>query len=164
MRILRKQAKKTAIYAGLRKHAELIGKIPSSDLPTTKQEDTDYAEQDDGHTDIMSALENSLPIAAPRAAMVRIKRSRAGSEISTSSDSGDQSEQDSRAPSMSEDSSDVESSTSTLGIRASKRQKLQNDGSKVSNKQSESTNSDRQAMIDAELVLSTNAKLPVLSR
>ena len=31
MRILRRQAKKAAIYAGLRKHAELIGKILSSD-------------------------------------------------------------------------------------------------------------------------------------
>ena len=158
MRILRKQAKETAIYAGLRKHAELIGKIPSSHSPTTKQEETDNAEQDDGHAEIMSALENLLPITAPRAAMVRIKRGRAGSEISTSSDSGDQSEQGPRAPSMSEDNSDIESSTSTRGIRASKRQKLQNDGSKVSNGQSESTNSDRQAMIDAELVISAKKR------
>lgn len=157
MRVLRKQAKEAAIYAGLRKHAELIGKLPSSD-PPMKQEETDNAEQDNGHSEIMSALENSLPNAAPAAASLKFKRSRAESENSTSSDSSFQTEHDSRALSTSEENSNVESSSSTLGVKASKRQKLQNDGSKLINKQSESTNSDRQAMIDAELALSVNKK------
>ncbi|KAF6223787.1 hypothetical protein HO173_013213 [Letharia columbiana] len=155
MRVLRRQAKEAAIYAGLRKHAELIGKIASSD-PDIKQEEADSDEYEDGHADVMSALENSLPIAAPGAARVRMKRSRAESERSTSSDGGDQSEQDSRA--LSKNNSNIESSTSTHDTKASKRQRLQNDGSKVSNKQSESTNSDRQVMIDAELALSANKK------
>ena len=172
MRILRKQAKEAAIYAGLRKHAELIGKIPPSDA-LIKQEDTDNAEQDDGRADIMSALENSLPTAAPGVATVKTKRSREESESSTSGDKGDQSEQDSRATSTSEHNSDVQSSTSTYDIRASKRQRLQNDGLKVTNKQSDSTNSDRRAMIDAELALDAKKKKrkdtqlpnnPVLSR
>ena len=156
MRILRKQAKDAAIYAGLRKHAELTGKIKSSDL-SMKQEKTDNAEQYGGPADIMDALENSLPIAAPGAASVLIKHSRAESENSTSSDSGDQSEYDSSAPSMLDDDSNTESSTSAHSVRASKRQKLQIDGSK-SKKQSELTNSDRQAMIDAELALNANKK------
>lgn len=156
MRILRKQAKEAAIYAGLRKHAELTGKIKSRDLPI-KQEETDSAEQHDGPADIMSALENSLPIAASGAANVLIQQSRAESENSTSSDSGDEPEYESSAPSMLEDDSNTESSTSAHRNRASKRQKLQNDDLKFS-KQSESTNSDRQAMIDAELALSANKK------
>ncbi len=157
MRILRKQAKEAAIYAGLRKHAELIGKIPPSDAPI-KQEETDNAEQDDGRADMMSALESVLPTAAPGVATIRGKRSREESENSTSSGRGDQSEQDSRSTATSEHNSDVQSPTSTYDIRASKRQRLQNDGLKVTNKQSESTNSDRQAMIDAELALGAKKK------
>lgn len=34
MRVLRRQAKETAIYAGLRKHAELTGRTPIEDAPT----------------------------------------------------------------------------------------------------------------------------------
>lgn len=156
MRILRKQAKEAAIYAGLRKHAELTGKIKSSEL-SIKQEETDNAEQYDGPADIMGALGNSLPIAPPRAASVLIKRSRAESENSTFSDSVDQTEYDSSAPSVLEDDSNTESSTSAHSIRASKRQKLRIDDSK-SKKHSEIVNSDRQAMIDAELALSANEK------
>ena len=151
MRILRKQAKEAAIYAGLRKHAELIGKIPPSDAPI-KQEGTDNAEQDDGRADIVSALEGLSPTAAPGVAPLRKNRSREESENSTSSDRGDQSEQDSRSTSIFEHNSDVQSSTS------SKRQRLQNDSLKVTIKQSESTNSDRQAMIDAELALGAKKK------
>ena len=156
MRILRKQAKEAAIYAGLRKHAELTGKIRSSDR-SIKQEKTDNAEQYGGPANIMDALENSLPIATPGAASVLIKHSRAESENSTSSDSGDQPEYDSSAPSVLGDDSNTESSTSAHSFRPSKRQKLQIDGSE-SKKQSELTNSDRQAMIDAELALSANKK------
>ena len=156
MRILRKQAKEAAIYAGLRKHAELTGKI-SSNEPLMKNEEAKNAQQRSGPADVMSAVENSLPIAALKAATVGFKN-RAESEESTSSDSGIQPEQDPRAPCTSEGNSNTESSTSASDIRASKRQRLQNDSSKVNNKQSESTNSDRQAMIVAELVLSANTK------
>lgn len=155
MRILRKQAKEAAIYAGLRKHAELIGKIPLSDHPI-KLEEAKSVAQDGGPADIMNAQENLLPISAPGATGVGNKRSRAESEDSSSSETGDQSEQDPRAPSMSEENTTIESLSSTDEIRANKRQRLLSDGSKVSNKQSESTNSDRQAMIDAELALSAN--------
>lgn len=157
MRILRKQAKEAAIYAGLRKHAELLGKIPSSDHPI-KHEEAENAAHGSTLADMMNALEKSLPIAAPGVARVGNKRSRAESEDSSPSDSGDQSEQDPRAPSTSEDNSNIESSTSTDEIRANKRQSLPNNGSKVSNRQSESTNRDRQAMIDAELALVANKK------
>ena len=157
MRILRKQAKEAAIYAGLRKHAELTGKI-SSNEPLNKNEEALSAKQRSGPADVMSALENSLPIAALRVATVGVKHNQAEGEDSTSNDSGNQSEQDSRATSTSEGNSNTESSTSTNDIRASKRQRLQNDSSKVNNKHSESTNSDRQAMIDAELVLSADIK------
>ena len=47
MRILRRQAKEAAIYAGLRKHAELIGRIPSNDSPIERKEAED-AEKEDG--------------------------------------------------------------------------------------------------------------------
>lgn len=177
MRILRKQAKEAAIYAGLQKYAELTGKIPSSNSlkqevienaeqddgqasmsVSIEQEDMENAEQDNRHANNMSALEHSLPLAASGAARVRVKRTRAESENTTSSDNNDQSEQDSTAPSTSEDNSNIESSTAVHDIIASKRQKLLDAGSEVSNKQSDSTNSGRQAMIDAELALVANKK------
>lgn len=136
MRILRKQAKEAAIYAGLRKHAELTGKFPSSD-PPIKQEEADNIEQTDGNANIMSDMEDLLPITVLGSARTRMKRSRAESEDSTSSDSDDESEQDSRASPMSVEDSNIESITSNHDIRASKRQKLPNDGSKVGNQQSE---------------------------
>ena len=160
MRILRRQAKEAAIYAGLRKHAELIGKIPSSD-PLQKVKEANDAELGDGRANIMSVI---TPIADPGAASVRLKRPRAESEDSTSKESGDQSEQDSRAPSASEDYSNIESLTSIHGTRASKRQKeqrLQEDDLNVINIQGRSTNSDRQAMIDAELALSANRRVKI---
>ena len=160
MRILRRQAKEAAIYAGLHKHAELIGKIPSSD-PLQKVKETNDAEVGDGRADTMSFI---TPSAAPEAASVRLKRPRAESEDSTSRDSGDESEQDSRALSASEDFSNVESPTSIHGTRASKRQKkqrMQDDDMNVNNMQSKSTNSDRQAMIDAESALSANRRVKI---
>ena len=44
MRILRKQAKEAAIYAGLQKHAELMGRIPANESNDTKQEDMDFSQ------------------------------------------------------------------------------------------------------------------------
>ena len=154
MRILRKQAKEAAIYAGLRRHAELMGKIPFSE-PPVEQEGGDGAKQDDGHADIMGASDNCFPVAAPGAARTRMKRSRAESEDSPPSEGGDQSEQDSRASSMSLEVSKIESSSSHHDNRASKGQNLTPD---KNNKQSESTNRDRQAMIDDDLQPSTKIK------
>ena len=163
MRILRKQAKEAAIYAGLRKHAELMGRIPSTG-PPIKEEEGDSAKQNDGNADIMGALEKKFPVAAPGAARTGMKRTRAGSEDSTSSDDGDQSEQVQRASSTSLEVSNTESSTSYHDIRASKGQKLHPDTSRMSDKQSESTNRDRQAMIDDELQQSTKKKREVTRR
>ena len=159
MRILRKQAKDAAIYAGLQKHAELIGRIPSTDAPV-KIGEADHAEQDDGHADIMSALETSLPVAAPGAARAGLKRSQSESEDATSSESGDQPKEASSAPSTSDGYPNVESRSPAYGIRASKRQKERPriDGSKLNNARSKSTNGDRQAMIDAELALTAKTK------
>ena len=155
MRILRKQAKVAAIYAGLRKHAEVLGKIPSTD-PTTEHGAANSAKRDDGHTDNMSGLEDLPQIGAGCATGVRMKGAQAEGENLTSSASGDESEQDLGAPSTSAANSYTDSSTSTHDIRATVRLKLQNDRSIINNKQSESTNSDRQTMIDAELGLSAN--------
>ena len=152
MRILRKQAKDAAIHAGLQKHAELTGKISSTE-PPVKQE-AQNSEQDDRPADVMSALEDSLPSAPPGAARIGMKRSRPESENATSS--LEHSDLNPGAPSQ--HISDLESSTLTDEIRASRRQKLQNDGAKANNKQGGSINSDRQAMIDAQLALSANKK------
>lgn len=123
MRILRKQAKEAAIYAGLCKHAELIGKIASKN-PPMEQEEMNDTEHADGHADIVIALVDSPPVSASGGDRVRMKQSRAESENSTPSDSGDGLERDSGGPSTSEDTSNIESSTSTLHIRVGKRQKL----------------------------------------
>lgn len=148
MRVLRKQAKDAAIYAGLRKHAELTGKIAPSETPV-KQEETGDATQA-GATDFLSALENSLTTTTPEEPVAGMKRSRSDSEDSSTSDSDDQSEKASEASSLSDDSLNSESSNSNDVAPAKKRQKLQNGNKDSRNVQSESMNSDRQAMIDAE--------------
>ncbi len=158
MRILRKQAKDAAIYAGLRKHAELIGKIPSSD-PPVEQGEADSAEQSSGHADVMTVLGDSLPTAATGAADTGMKRSQAESEDSSPRDTDDQLAQDSGALSTSEEYPDIDSPTSTDDIQVVKRQREQrpqNNGSKLDNMQSKLTNGDRQALIDAELALGEN--------
>ncbi len=146
MRILRKQAKDAAIYAGLRKHAELTGRIPPSETPL-KQESLPDNQQVDS-AGLLSALENTLGSTASRDVNQGLKRSQSESNDSSSSDA--QSEKASEASSMSKDSSDSDSSSSNSEGSPQKRQKLRGGRSHAENKQSESTNSDRQAMIDAE--------------
>ncbi|KAK4690711.1 hypothetical protein P7C71_g6144, partial [Lecanoromycetidae sp. Uapishka_2] len=152
MRVLRKQAKEAAIYAGLRKHAEVTGKVSSSETPTLKEE-TGAAHQANS-TDLPSALE----IAATTSADVKLswKRSGSDSDESTSSDSENLSGTVSEASVAADDTfaSDLSSSCSEEGPR--KRQKLQSCEGNAANKQSESTNSDRQAMIDAESAKKVN--------
>ena len=170
MRVLRRQAEEAAICAGLRKHAELLGKIPPSD-PPIKQKEADDAKQNGERADIVSAPKQSLTPAALKVARAGMERSCTESEGSKPMDNGDQSQQDSRVAFTSDDDSNIESPTSTNDMRASKRRKKQmsQPDLKVSDMQSRSTNSDRQAMIDAELALSANKKrkhgqLPCQSR
>lgn len=162
MRVLRRQAKEAAIHAGLRRHAELIGKIPSTNHSIEPKE-AEYAGKEDGCADTMRTLETSPTTAASGAATARTKRSRAESEEITSwnRNSGDQSEHGSKALATSKDYSNVESPTSNYDIRASEWQKgqgPQDDGSRVYDIKSKSTNRNRQALIDAELALSADKK------
>ena len=151
MRVLRKQAKEAAILAGLRKHAELTGKIPLVEPLINQEEAVDYV-SNDGPADFMSALGHWVPSAASGTATSRMTQSQIESEDSTSSVNRSQLKQDSRA-------------TSTLNdpkfeihdVRLRKRHKDQtpySDGSEANDLQSKSINIDRQAMIDAELALS----------
>jgi len=146
MRVLRKQAKDAAIYAGLRKHAELMGRIAASES-SIKQEDSKGVSQT-GHTDTMNAPRALMTVAPSFHAKNPTKRSQTESNDSSSGDSDvDLSERDVVASSFSDTCSDHRSSPSGDEDRATKRQKVE---SGMNNKQSESTNSDRQAMIDAE--------------
>lgn len=162
MRVLRRQAKEAAIHAGLRKHAELIGKIPSSNH-SIEQKEADEAQKEHGCDGFKRALEISPTTAASEAATAITKRSRAESEKFTSMNrnSGDQSEQGSKALATSKDYSEVESPTSNYDIRAcewQKEQGPQKDGSKLYDIKRKWTNCDRQVMIDAELALSAEKK------
>ena len=160
MRILRRQAKDAAIYAGLRKHAELMGKIPFTDSHIERKGPVNTREED-GFAQTESALKHLSTITVPVAAMAGTKRSLAESEDSTSRDNGKQSQQIFTPPSASNDRSKTESPTSSYNIRASKRQKEykpQDDGLEMTDMRTTSMNSDRQAMIDAELALSSNEK------
>ncbi len=143
MRVLRKQAKDAAIYAGLRKHAELTGKIPPSD-PSVKQDQEQILAQ-----------ANAAPLTLQEPDS-NLKRSRPESDDSSNSDSDVKSEEPSDVSSMSEDSSESESPSSDDEAPVKKRPKLQNGDSNPSKKQNESINSDRQAMIDAESNLQAN--------
>ena len=160
MRILRRQAKNAAIYAGLRKHAELMGKIPSTDSPMEQRETTDARERD-GFAQTKSALKHPSTITVPGPVMDRTKVSLAESEDSTSRDNGIQSQQILRCPSKSKDLSKFESPIPSYDIRASKLQKEynpQDDDFEMTAVRTTSTNSDRQAIIDAELTLNSNEK------
>lgn len=154
MRVLRKQAKDAAIYAGLRKHAELTGKIPPS-APSAKQDQEQILAQ-----------ANAAPLTL-REPDSNLKRSRPESDDSSISDSSDvKSDEPSDEPldepsdvsSMSDDSSESEPPSLDDEAPVKKRPKLQNGDSNPDKKQSESTNSDRQAMIDAESRLQENLK------
>ena len=50
MRVLRKQAKEAAIYAGLRKHAELMGKIPVTAQPIQEEESKEDTSAEPSYT------------------------------------------------------------------------------------------------------------------
>ena len=161
MRILRRQAKEAAIYAGLRKHAELMGKIPFTDPPIERKETMNAREEDD-FAQTESASKHPSTITVPLAVMARTKLGLAeSSEDSTSRDNGKQSQQILRPSSISNDRSKSESPTSTYNIRASERQKEykpQDDSLEMTIMRTSLTNSDRQAMIDAELALDSNEK------
>lgn len=151
MRILRKQAKDAAIYAGLRKHAELTRRITSSEPSVKPNEAGQWAQI--GHLGMTSALEDSLTAVASRHTDKLLKRSRIESPNSSSGNSETGSEKAREVSSLSFAGSDNSSSASADQHPVKKRQKVE---SSNGNKQSESTNSDRQAMIDAETARSNN--------
>ena len=175
MRVLRKQAKDAAIYAGLRKHAELTGKIPPSDpsarqnqeqilaqanaAPLTLREPESNLERGRPEIDDSSDSDSDVKSDEPEN---NLKRSRPDSDDSSSSDSNVKSDEPSDEPSdvssMSDDSSESELPTPDDEAPVKKRPRLQNGDSKPDKKQSESTNSDRQAMIDAESRFQENIK------
>lgn len=146
MRVLRRQAKDAAIYAGLRKHAEMMGRIAASEEPIEQEVPEDVSQT--GHTDLMSTLGASLKNIPSLHANRPAKRSQTESDRSSLGDSDESSNRDLVASSSSDTSSNVPSPHPGDANRARKRQKVQSGTS--SNKQSQSTNSDRQAMIDAE--------------
>lgn len=148
MRILRKQAKDAAIYAGLRKHAELTGRVSPSETPITN-EDVGAGQQNDSNQ-LLSSSENPLKTTGYGDDRLSRKRIRSGSDDSTSSSSDDPSDKGVEASSLSDDISENSSENSASEGGPQKRQMLQNGRSNNVNKQTESTNSDRQAMIDAE--------------
>lgn len=153
MRVLRKQAKDAAIYAGLRKHAELTGRISPAET-LTKEEELEDSRQADS-ADLLSALENTLIADMPGNAEAGSKLSRSDSDVSSSGNSDSLTEEPSPygggvLPSLSDDISNGDSSSSPIQGSPRKRRKLQSSKGSTVNKQSESTNIDRQAMIDAE--------------
>lgn len=148
MRILRKQAKDAAIYAGLRKHAELTGRIAGSE-ELIKHEEPGAASQV-GNIDVMVAVEDSS-LAAPSLRIVKpTKRSRTESDEesdeSSSVDGDKLSETKTKVSRVSDTNFNVPTPpSSNIGVEISEVVQ-----SGIGNKQSESTNSDRQALIDAE--------------
>ena len=153
MRVLRKQAKDAAIYAGLRKHAELTGKVPPNETPVKQEESGNTAPA--VAPDFLGALENSPTSTRPEEPVMSVKRSRSRSDDSETSDTGDQSEKASEASFPSEES---EPSSLDEGSRANRRRKLHSKSVDSKNTQAGSTNSDRQAMIDAESKRTANAQ------
>ena len=148
MRVLRKQAKDASIHAGLRKYAEVTAKVAPNRTHAEEEETEDAAYA--GATDILSAPENSLTTTTPEVSQLGMKRSRPDSNDTSTSDSDDQSEKAPGASSLTGNGSNGESPNSSDEAPAKKRQRLQNGDSDSRNVQSESMNSDRQAMIAAE--------------
>ena len=151
MRVLRKQAKEAAIFAGLRKHAELTGKIRMVEPLITQEEAVDFV-PNDCHADCMSAPGRWVPSAASATATSMMTQSQNEIEDSTSSVNRSQLKQDSRATSTLNDPK-----FEICDVRLNKRHKDQtpySDDSEANDLQSKFINSDRQAMIDAELALS----------
>lgn len=112
MRILRRQAKDAAIYAGLRKHAELMGKIPFTDSLIALKGAMN-AREGDGFAQTESSSKHPSTMTVPVAAMARTKLSLANGEDSTSRNDGKQSQQILRPPSTANDLSQSEFPTST---------------------------------------------------
>ena len=157
MRVLRKQAKDAAIYAGLRKHAELSGKISPSELSV--KEEIDDGTREARSADLASVIGGAMTPGAYGDIGLGMKRSGSASDDSSSSDSDDHTDQESVASSLSRDCSDSDSMSSDSEASPRKRQKKACSGEDIipNNEQSKSTNSDRQAMIDAESAKTVSA-------
>ena len=112
MRILRGQAKDAAIYAGLRKHAELMGKIPFTDSPIARK-GTINARKEDDFAQTESSLKHASTMTVPTATIARTRLSLADGEDSTSRNHGKQSQQILGPPTTANDRSKSEFPTST---------------------------------------------------
>lgn len=151
MRVLRKQAKEAAIYAGLKKYAELTGRIPTVEDKDEVKDQVNKPTTEEPN--VIAALEAfSGPVGNDK------KRAHSDFEGSSASDQ-EQLGHDLEVDSKSDESSDYGSSASSgARTRGNKRQKVQNKKPVSSNIQSQSMNSERQAMIDVELALGIDSK------
>lgn len=157
MRVLRKQAKDAAIYAGLQKHAELLGRVPPSES-TVDDRLPEIAPKADAN-DVTGKAGNFSTLDSPAPRTSGAKRSRDEDEESSSEDET-QTASTVETPPLSEESSDSAHSSQADHPAAMKRRKLDNAVQSVQSAQSaqsESMNKDRQAMIDAERVLNRGA-------
>ena len=110
MRILRKQAKDAALYAGLRKHAELMGKISCAAPLKVISNNVDVLQANG--TDVLDGRESSSTLASPGFATIAYADSKEGQDSDDSSLSGD-----SYQPEITMNSS---CSTNSLSSRTSK--------------------------------------------
>ena len=119
MKILRRQAKDAAIYAGLKKHAELMGRIEKSAK--------EGGAEDLGISDTLQVNGNHVSGSSLQGQSSGRKRSLSNSEIETSIDE-EPPQEDSDATSMSEDSSDsARSDPSAVSGNPAKRRKKANE-------------------------------------
>ena len=131
MRVLRRQAKETATYAGLRKHAELTGRIPTLEPP----EKLEFSEADIG-VEYEGDLE-ATKIGAIHASALKRKRPRCNTESGSDSSS---SEQNSLSSLQANDQSE---STSSISVSSHSVREASKDNEP-------SINFARQVMIEAE--------------
>ena len=156
MRVLRKQAKEAAIYAGLKKHAEVRGRIPVTNDSSNKNDEAEKPLQDNA-ADFLGLLEKAFPAPAPQDIQSSHNQDVSASDGSASNESDDQSD---ALPSSSDSEVNSDSDSSSADEKSSpKRQKLENGGVTPSDKQSKSTNSARQALIDAESAKTARLKV-----
>ena len=152
MRVLRKQAKDAAILAGLKKHAELTGRIAVDTIDVPKEEGTCVSQK---AAETLQGRKDSPAAVNPSNAHIGDKRSRED-DNAASEDSSNQSGHMSDS-STSESSAQGDPIDSNDETNATKRRKPEGI---VYNTQSASTNSDRQAMIDAESALRVGTQEP----
>lgn len=146
MRVLRRQAKEAAIYAGLHKHAEVTGRIPTDEFL-----DDQRAERTCSAYDSQPMLTEFTATSINERPTPNLKRKCSGSGTGSYSD-GRESIASSRSSASSEASSTPASSNS------SRRRE------KIGERPAQSINSARQAMIDAEANVTCKSKSHTISK